>query len=1148
MTAPITLDTPESAYALDSLNSPSLRGFWKLFFVQMQGAFSDNFFKFLVIFFAGRGVSTEVRDDRLFLILAIFTLPFIFFSMVSGCLADRFAKGRVITWTKMLEIAVMLIGTLALASQSFPFMLGVVFLMSVQSTIFSPAKYSSLPELLPESRLSWGNGLIGAGTFVAIIAGGVLGGVASDKLGNAEIWKAGILPISLAIAGTGLSFGIPRIAAANPNKEFRIHFLGELGNNLKIIRPSRVLSLSIIGSIYFWLVAALFEPTLVVYGQDLLHLGDDANSLLRAFLAVGLGIGFALAGFLSGRKIEYGLVPLGAFGLAITSFLLALPGLSFGQVCGILTLLGISGGFFVVPVNALLQHLPKRKDKGSVLAANGLLTSLAALLASVLFLVLKRTIGVEANVILLLIGTVTIAATVYAMTLVPDSLARLVLWGLTHTFYRVRVLGREHLPEKGGALLVSNHVSMADALFLIASTDRPIRFLMSRDHYNRWWLRPVARMLKVIPIAADLGPHEMRAALGTAREAVLNGEVVCIFAEGAVSRTGQTLPFRKGMQRIMKGVEAPVLPVHLDNAWGSIFSFHEGKFYWKMPRQIPYPITVSFGDPMAPASTPRAVRSEVLALGEKAWETRRDRLPTVGAAFVRTARRARRRFAFADSSGARMHFMEALTRTLFLVRRLRKPWAGPQNVGILLPPSAGGALVNLAGMLMGKAVVNLNYTLSEEGLRSCIAQCGITCVVTSKKVTAKLGLDLGVPAILLEEIAAEPRLFEKVSAATMAWLCPRPLLLRWAAGGRPPENGDLATIIFSSGSTGEPKGAMLSHFNVVSNMLQLNQAYRFKRDDRFLGVLPFFHSLGFTATLIGPAIVGVGVAYHPVPTDARTVGKLVAEHQLTLLLATPTFLQLYLRGCTSEQFQSLNLVVVGAEKLPERVAAAFAEKFGILPLEAYGCTECAPGVAANVPDFQDSSMRQAGHRSGTIGQPLPGVTVKIVDPETGEPCAAGQPGLMWVKGPNVMQGYLDKPELSAEVLVDGWYNTGDITSQDEDGFLTITDRLSRFSKIGGEMVPHIKVEGMLHEIADLTEQSFVVTGLPDDKKGERLVVLHTLAADAVAKVQEKLAASSIPNLWKPRADQFFEVGAFPYLGSGKLDLKEIKRIAAACAG
>jgi acyl-[acyl-carrier-protein]-phospholipid O-acyltransferase/long-chain-fatty-acid--[acyl-carrier-protein] ligase len=1132
---------------LQSESTPSLKGFWSLFVIQLQGAFSDNFFKFLVTFFAARGVTDEMRDERIFLILAVFTLPFILFSMVSGCLSDRFAKGRVITWTKVLEIGVMGVGAFALHSQNFHFMLVVIFLMSFQSTVFSPAKYSSLPELLPEWRLSWGNGIIGMGTFVAIISGGVLAGLASAKLGDDGLWKAGLLLVGLACAGTAASFRIPRIAAADPGKKFRFNFIAELGANLQLVRPKRVLSLAMVGSVYFWLVAALFEPTLVVYGQDILQLADDANSLLRAFLAVGLGAGFAMAGFLSGRKIEYGLVPLGAFGLSVSALLLAIPGVNFVKACALLTCLGISGGFFVVPINALIQHLPERRHKGSVLAANGLLTSFGALLAAVLFLVLKRTLHIEANFILVLIGTITIAATVYAIWLVPDSLARLVLWLLTHTFYRVDVQGRENLPENGGALLVSNHLSMADALFLIASTDRPIRFIMHRDQYEKAYIRPIAKMLKVIVIASDLPPREMLTSLKTATECIQNGEVVCIFAEGQISRTGQTLPFQKGMERIMKGVDAPIIPVNLDNVWGSIFSFQKGRLYWKLPRRIPYPITVSFGAPMPPDSKHQEVRAAVVSLASDAWHLRRRTTPTVGKAFVTTARQARRRFAFADTSGAKMDFITALAKALFLNRRLRGTWAGQRNVGLLLPPSAGGALANLAGMLMGKTVVNLNYTLSEDGIRSCIAQCGIRCVVSSKKAMEKLNLDPGVPVILLEDIAAGPTLAEKLTVAAMARFCPRPLLLRWAAGGKPPGVDDTATIIFSSGSTGDPKGAMLSHFNVVSNMLQLNQAYDFKRDDRFLGVLPFFHSLGFTVTLVGPVVCGKGVAYHPIPTDARTVGKMVVEHGLTLLLATPTFLQIYLRGCEASQFGGLNLVVVGAEKMPARLAAAFQEKFGILPLEAYGCTECSPGVAVNTRDVRGPNLRQTGNRPGTIGQPLPGVAVRFVDPETGRPCGFGEPGLMWVKGVSVMQGYLGKPELTAASVVDGWYNTGDIAAQDDEGFITITDRLSRFSKIGGEMVPHIKVEEVLQDLAGLTEQCFAVAGLPDEKKGERLVVLHTLSDAEIAGVLEKLATAAIPNLWKPRADQFFHIDALPYLGTGKLDLKAIKTTAAALA-
>jgi acyl-[acyl-carrier-protein]-phospholipid O-acyltransferase/long-chain-fatty-acid--[acyl-carrier-protein] ligase len=352
-------------------------------------------------------------------------------------------------------------------------------------------------------------------------------------------------------------------------------------------------------------------------------------------------------------------------------------------------------------------------------------------------------------------------------------------------------------------------------------------------------------------------------------------------------------------------------------------------------------------------------------------------------------------------------------------------------------------------------------------------------------------------------------------------------------------------VIFSSGSTGDPKGVMLSHYNIGSNVEQLAQVFGLNQRDRFLGILPFFHSFGFTGTLCLPAMLGSGVIHHPNPLDAKTIGPLVRENKITFLLATPTFLQLYLRGCSAEDFGSLRVVMTGAEKLPDRLAAAFEDHFGIRPLEGYGCTECAPAVAVNTPDFRSAGFRQVGAKRGKIGHPMPGISVRIVDPQTQAPVPMGQAGLMLVHGPNVMQGYLGRPEKTADVLRDGWYTTGDIAAIDEDGFLQITDRLSRFSKIGGEMVPHIGVEEKLHELAGATGQTFVVTGLPDEKKGERLVVLHTLAAEPLKSCLEKLTQYDLPNLWKPRADQFFHVDAFPYLGTGKLDLRKVRETATA---
>jgi len=452
-------------------------------------------------------------------------------------------------------------------------------------------------------------------------------------------------------------------------------------------------------------------------------------------------------------------------------------------------------------------------------------------------------------------------------------------------------------------------------------------------------------------------------------------------------------------------------------------------------------------------------------------------------------------------------------------------------------------MVNFAAVLTGKVPVNLNYTTSNEVLASSATQCELKTVVTSRAFLERVPLQMPVPTLLLEEISANPRPAEKLMALLLAWLLPARWLERAVGQQMPAKLDDLATVIFSSGSTGDPKGVMLSHYNIASNIDQIAQTFMLGSQDRLLGVLPFFHSFGFTVTLWLPAVLGVGVVYHPNPLDLTAISELVRKHRVTFLLATPTFLQAYIRRCQPEDFGSLQFVLVGAEKLPERLAFAFEDQFGIRPLEGYGCTECSPVVSVNTRDFRAPGFRQVGAKRGSIGHPLPGVSVRIEDPDTGTPVGAGQPGLLLVHGPNVMQGYLGRPDKTSEVLRDGWYVTGDIAAIDEDGFLTITDRLSRFSKIGGEMVPHVKVEDKLHELAGATDQTFVVTSVPDPKKGERLVVLHTLPEAKLRACLEKLNESGLPNLWLPGPNQFFAVESFPHHGTGKLDLRKVRDIA-----
>ncbi|MDR3458149.1 MAG: acyl-[ACP]--phospholipid O-acyltransferase [Verrucomicrobiae bacterium] len=1131
------------------------RGFWALIVTQFQGAFSDNVMKNLVVFVALFATGHEAMDaagKNKFgeSIGALFSLPFILFSVTGGFLADRHSKRTVMLGVKIFELLIMTVVLTGLWTMNKNILLACVFLMGTHSAIFGPSKYGSLPELLPERKLSWGNGILELGTFMAIILGTVAAAVMAQHF-RGQQWISGFVLIGLALAGLVACLQITKIPAADPARKFTLNVPGEVWRQLRAMRGDRPLWLAVIGNTYFSFLGALLLLNLFFYGADVLRVHETDIGLLNVALALGIGLGSVAAGYLSGGKIEYGLVPLGAAGLAVFSAALAWPGVGLHGSYVLLALLGFAGGFFIVPVAALLQHKPTRENKGGVQATANLLSFVGVFLASGAHWLLVEQLHFTPREIFLVGGVMTFASAIYALFLLPTALLRFILWCVTNTIYRVRVVGRDNLPSKGGMLLVCNHLSFADALLLIAATDRPIRFLMFKGMFEQRWIKPFAKILRAIPISSEQRPRELIHSLQEATEAIRNGEVVCIFAEGQITRIGQLLPFQRGFERIMKDVDAPIIPISLDGVIGSPTSFVHGRMVRRFPEHLPHPVTVSFGKPLPATANHIEVREAVQELIADAWQYRRAKMEPMPRNFVRSARRHPGRFAMVDATSGKVNFGTALVKTIFLARRLKSVWRGQNMVGLFLPPSVPGALVNHAAFLCGKVPVNLNYTLSESTIASCAKQCDITTTITSRKFLEKIKLTPPGKIIYLEDIAANPTALEKITAWLLAKFAPFALLKRIAGREKEVVLDDLATVIFSSGSTGEPKGVMLSHYNILSNVSQFSHILNFTHRDRFLGILPFFHSFGFTVTLVLPGEIGSGVVYHANPLDARAIGTMVRENAVTLLLATPTFLQLYMRGVPSEDFGSLQLVVVGAEKLSERLADAFQEQFGIRPLEGYGTTECAPAVAVNIMDFRAAGFHQIGGKRGKIGRALPGMMARLMEadhPWEGQPVPPGEPGMLLVRGPNVMQGYLGQAEKTADVLRHGWYCTGDVATMDEDGFLQITGRLSRFSKIGGEMVPHLKIEEKLQEIAGKAEQMFVVTGVPDEKKGERLIVLHKLPEAELPAVLEKFGASDLPNLWKPKADAFYRVESFPMLGTGKLDLRGVKETAAKLAG
>jgi acyl-[acyl-carrier-protein]-phospholipid O-acyltransferase / long-chain-fatty-acid--[acyl-carrier-protein] ligase len=518
--------------------------------------------------------------------------------------------------------------------------------------------------------------------------------------------------------------------------------------------------------------------------------------------------------------------------------------------------------------------------------------------------------------------------------------------------------------------------------------------------------------------------------------------------------------------------------------------------------------------------------------------------------FLRMCRRSLWRPKAADSTGAELTGASLLTRTLILRRLLRREAlsADESYVGLLLPPSVGAVLANAALTLDRRVAVNLNYTMSAEVLNDCVRQCGIRHVLTSRRVMEKLRengpFEIEAELVFIEDLPKKVVLSDKLVAAAQTWLLPAAVLERHLklTGVRPE---DLLTVIFTSGTTGRPKGVMLTHHNVGENINSFQSLIQLSKRDVLVGILPMFHSFGFTATLWTVLTLDPKGIYHYSPLEARPIGKLCHRHGATILIATPTFLRSYLRRCEPDDFFKLDVALAGAEKLTSELCDAFEKKFGVRPLEGYGATEASPVIAVNIPPSRSTGVMRISAKEGTVGPPLPGIQVKVIDLDTGEDLGVGRSGMLLVSGPNVMKGYLNRPDLTAEALRDGWYVTGDVAMIDADGFIHITGRLARFSKIGGEMVPHIMVEEAIGAALKLDEENLclVVTGVPDEKKGERLVVLHTGLDRPPEEICKSLAQRGLPPIWIPSPDSFRRVDEIPVLGTGKVDLKRIKEVA-----
>ena len=1267
---------PAANKPVDSQNSLWSPGFQGLLWTNFLTATNDNIFRWFLIGIGKHLVAPEWSTLIVPLGLVAFVLPYMLLAVTAGWLADRFKKRNVIIGCKIAEIVIMGLGMLAVASGNVTFLLATIFIMGAQSALFAPSKVGTIPELLNEDKISTGNGWFNLASLTATIVGMLIGSWLADlavTLGPASFKYAALVLVGTAIVGTLVSLMIVSQPAANPKLKHPRNLFAATWRDLKLLASDGRLFRVAIGIAFFWSFAALGQTNVDAYSEESGGILEMERLPLLISLILGVGGGSILAGIASSGRIQLGLVPWGAIGMIFFSTLLWLSPSHFIDgtldngglwiACALLVGLGISSGFFDVPLASYIQHHSPAEKRGQILAANNFMLFTSMLLISgALYIFMRSPVneGSIANLkpawsgttltqsqqkeiqesrvrlanapdsdwqsylpspesptftptaaalllrdmknehqdinefnssieagsesqprvfslekynealgpdhermithvsrqavktprltsrqIFLFMSLMTIPAFLYAAWRVRHDMVRIGLILFLRVLYRYKVNGTENIPESGPAVLIANHSSWLDAMLMLLIVNRKMRTIAWAGNFSWWPLRKFAEFCSVILISG--GPKSIRKGLQDARDALDNGELVCLFPEGGISTTCQLRKFKPGLFKILdeEHRDVPIVPVYLDEIWGTAASHSKNAFFLKLPDSFRHPVTVHIGKPIACPDTIYDVRQFMQEMGADIVKDRQGPFVSPAQRFIRQCKRRKFKFKAGDSTGGNSTGGNLLMRALILKRLMeREGICGQDHVGVLIPPSVGGVIVNVAFSLCKKISVNLNYSVSNEIMNEIIAQAGIKKILTTRKVMEKFDFEFDAELVYLDDFKDKVTTGDKIAGVVGAYLKPA-WMLESSLKLKNADPDDVLTTIFTSGSTGVPKGVMLTNGNIINNADGICKVAKLRKTDVMTGILPFFHSFGYTVTLWSVMANNIGGCYHFSPLDAKQVGKLVKKFKATILLATPTFLRSYSRRCTPEEFDSLNLVVAGAERLPAEMCDMFEEKFGVRPVEGYGATELSPLVSVNVPKSRRDDQWQIDLKEGTVGRPIPNVAAKITDLDTDEELGVDQSGMLWIKGPNVMLGYLNKPDLTAEVIKDGWYKTGDVALIDSDGFIKITGRMSRFSKIGGEMVPHVGVEEVLMRLIgdDDDVPNIAVTAVPDVKKGERLIVLHTEMPKTPAELREGLKEAGLPNIFIPSEDSFLRVPEIPVLGSGKLDLKGLKVMA-----
>lgn len=1127
----------------------SKRRFWPLFASQFLGAGNDNVFKnaiAILVIYRLSELSPVAPEILVSVAAGLFILPFFLFSATAGQIADRYEKSGLIRRVKLAEIFIALLGAAALLIPSIPGMLFVLFLLGLQSTFFGPLKYAILPEQLAEDELVDGNALIEGGTFLAILLGTVAGGTL--VLGEGGTATVAALMVGLAVAGWVASLYLPAARPGNPAIAIEANFLKEAGAVLGLVRRQRALFLSVLGISWFWLVGATYLAQFPAFAKQVLRADEQAVTLMLTVFSVGIGIGSVLCTRLLKGEISAHPVPFAALAMTFFAFDLWLSGNGYGRTmdgAGVQTLeqflarpaawrvlidlllLAIAGGIYIVPLYTILQARSEAGERARVIAANNIVNA-AFMVASAAGSAGLLALGFSVPELFLTVAILNLGVAVHICGLLPDAFVKGLLAWILKRLYRVELRGLEHIRTAGEkAVVVVNHVSFLDAALMAAFLPTKPTFAVNSFIARLWWMKPFLAVADAFP----MDPTNPMSTKGLIR-AVQEGRTCVIFPEGRITVTGSLMKVYEGPGMIADKAEAPVVPVRIDGAQYTPFSRMKGKLRLRwFPRIV---ITVLPPRRFAvPAEIKGRRRRQSIGLeiyevmSRMMFETSDTRRSLFQA--LADARRTHgdRAPAVEDINRKPLSYGGLIAASAVLGAKLTPGTSPGEAVGLLLPNTNAAAASFFALQAFGRVPAMLNFTAGAGNVLSACRTAKIAKVITSRRFVAQARLDALVEALApevriayLEDVKETVTWTDKL-AGLAARLAPGRLV---RAVARTPD--DPAVILFTSGSEGTPKGVVLSHANILSNVHQIAARVAFNSADIVFNALPVFHSFGLTGGMLLPMLSGIRTFLYPSPLHYRIVPEMVYDTNATILFGTDTFLTGYAKVASPYDFYSLRYVFAGAEKVKDETRRVWSEKFGVRILEGYGATETAPVIAVNTPMH---------FKAGTVGRLLPGIDHRL-EPMPG----VDEGGRLWVKGPNVMRGYYraDRPG-TLEPPAEGWYDTGDIVALDEAGFVRILGRAKRFAKIAGEMVSLGKVEA---EIATLWPQNMhAVVTLPDEKKGEQLVLVTDFATAARDSLLAHFRAQGLPELMVPRS--ILAVDKLPSLGTGKTDYVAVKTLA-----